>query len=125
MKPILVLSTVDSADLGRKISIDLVETGLAACVNVVPGIRSIYRWKGKVCDEAELLLIVKTTLEAFEEVRERIRSFTPTKYPKFWPSPSLQEILTTWPGWTSRSGRGDRSGPTEVPLHPGSAPQPH
>jgi len=82
MKPILVLSTVDSADLGRKISIDLVETGLAACVNVVPGIRSIYRWKGKVCDEAELLLIVKTTLEAFEEVRERIRQLHTYEVPE-------------------------------------------
>ena len=50
------------------------ERRLAACVNVVPGVRSTYRWQGAVQTESEWLLIVKTERDRFEAVREAIRS---------------------------------------------------
>jgi periplasmic divalent cation tolerance protein len=65
----LVLTTVSSIDEARKIAHALVERRLAACVNVVPGVESIYRWQGKVESAQECLLIIKTTASAFGRLR--------------------------------------------------------
>ncbi|MEW6268076.1 MAG: divalent-cation tolerance protein CutA [Thermodesulfobacteriota bacterium] len=58
---VVVLTTVATEDDAVRIASALVERRLAACVNVVPGVRSIYRWQGAVQDDRELLLLVKTT----------------------------------------------------------------
>jgi periplasmic divalent cation tolerance protein len=73
MAEILVFTTTDSAELAQRIAQKLVESGEAACVNIVPAIRSIYRWQGKLCDESENLLVVKTSQARFESVRATIR----------------------------------------------------
>ncbi len=65
----IVLTTTGSEEEARKIARHLVERRLAACVNIVPRITSIYRWKDKVEEAGEWLLIVKTTGSAFNEVR--------------------------------------------------------
>jgi len=77
-----VLTTVDSAELGRRIATALVESRLAACVNIVPGVRSVYRWQGEVCNEEELLLLIKTTGRSFENVRRRIRELHTYQVPE-------------------------------------------
>jgi periplasmic divalent cation tolerance protein len=82
MNEIVILSTVDSVELGRKIAGALVDAGLAACVNIIPGVRSVYRWQGKICDEEELLLLIKTTAARFEEVRRLIRSLHTYQVPE-------------------------------------------
>jgi len=69
---ILVLTTAGSTEEARKIARALVERLMAACVNIVPQVRSIYRWEGEVEEAEEWLLIVKTTRTAFERVREAI-----------------------------------------------------
>jgi periplasmic divalent cation tolerance protein len=69
---IVVLVTAGSSDQAANIARSLVEERLAACVNVVP-VRSIYRWEGKVADDGEWLLVVKTTRERFDAVEARIR----------------------------------------------------
>ena len=69
----IVLSTASSEDEARKIALYLVEQRLAACVNIVPRIESIYRWKEKVESSQEWLLLVKTTDERFPAVRDAIR----------------------------------------------------
>ena len=73
MKEIMIISTADTMDLAEKIASTIVKERLVACVNIVPGIRSIYRWEGKVCDEPELLLLIKSSEDNFESVRSRIR----------------------------------------------------
>ena len=73
MSEILVLSTVDTMERAEKIARAIVQEGKAACVNIVPGVRSIYRWKEEICDDSELLLLIKTTENNFERVRKRIR----------------------------------------------------
>lgn len=65
----IVLTTASSADEARKIALHLVEQKLAACVNIVPGIESIYRWQDRVESSPEWLLVIKTTLEKFPSVR--------------------------------------------------------
>ena len=68
----IVLSTAGSEDEARKIASHLVELQLAACVNIVPQIESIYRWQDKVESAREWLLLIKTTAEGFVAVRDAI-----------------------------------------------------
>jgi len=70
----LVLSTAGSAEEARKIAQHLVAQQLAACVNIVPQIESIYRWQGKVESSREWLLVIKTTAARFLNVQRAIRS---------------------------------------------------
>lgn len=69
----LVLSTAGSRTVAARIARVLVSSGAAACVSVLPGIRSIYRWKGKIHDEKELLLVVKTNARKLADVERTIR----------------------------------------------------
>jgi periplasmic divalent cation tolerance protein len=69
----IVLSTAGSEDEARKIARHLVENRLAACVNIVPQIESIYRWQGKVESSREWLLLIKTTADRFPAVRDAVR----------------------------------------------------
>lgn len=71
---IVVLSTVPSEDEAEKLSKEMIKKGLAACVNIVPKIRSIYKWKGKVYNEKEILLIMKSKKEKFKEIIEFINN---------------------------------------------------
>jgi periplasmic divalent cation tolerance protein len=68
----IVLSTAGSEEEASKIARNLVERHLAACVNVVPHVSSTYRWRGKVEEAKEWLLIVKTTQTALASVRDTI-----------------------------------------------------
>ena len=73
MNEIIVLCTVDSSYLGDQIAAALVEAREATCVNIISGVRSVYRWEGKLCRDSELILVIKSVTEKFEAVRERIR----------------------------------------------------
>jgi len=68
----IVLSTCGSLEEARRIAQALVERRLAACVNIVPNIESIYRWKGEIETSSEHLLVIKTTERAFASLREAI-----------------------------------------------------
>jgi periplasmic divalent cation tolerance protein len=68
----IVLSTAGSETEARKIARHLVENQLAACVNVVPQIESIYRWEDKIESAREWLLVIKTTSQNFAAVRDAI-----------------------------------------------------
>ena len=69
----IVLSTTGSVEEARKIAHHLVENKLAACVNVVSRIESVYRWQGKLESSEEWLLLIKTSAGRFTEVRDAIR----------------------------------------------------
>lgn len=69
----LVLTTAGSRDEARRIAEALVDGKLAACVNIVSGVNSIYRWKGKSEEAEEWLLWIKTTAGAFDRVRDKIK----------------------------------------------------
>jgi periplasmic divalent cation tolerance protein len=64
---VLVLITVPNAEVGEVVARRLLDQKLAACVNFVPGIRSLYLWQGQVNDDAEVLLLVKTRASLFQE----------------------------------------------------------
>jgi periplasmic divalent cation tolerance protein len=69
----IVLTTAGSEEEAQKIARHLVEHRLAACVNIVPKIESIYRWQGKVESSREWLLLIKTTAERFPAVLDAVR----------------------------------------------------
>src|ERR1700688_2987509 len=70
---VLVLSTAGNEPEARKIAHELVERGLAACVNIIPRIESVYRWEGKVETAEEYLLVIKTTKAHGADVQSAIR----------------------------------------------------
>ena len=62
----VVLCTAPDADVAAKLARGLVEAKLAACVNLIGGLRSFYVWKGELCDEAEVQLVIKTRVERLD-----------------------------------------------------------
>jgi periplasmic divalent cation tolerance protein len=78
----IVLSTAGSEEEAQKIARHLVERQLAACVNIVPKIESIYRWHGKVESSQEWLLLIKTTTERFPAVRDALRELHSYELPE-------------------------------------------
>ncbi len=79
---LVVLVTTPTPERAAEIARALVEERLAACGNVLPAIRSIYRWEGKVQDEAEALLVLKTTRARLEALRERVLALHPYEVPE-------------------------------------------
>ena len=69
---VIVMTTVSSEDEGAKIAHELVGRRLAACVNVSSPVRSVYRWKGKVEEATERVLMIKTLRENVDRVKEAI-----------------------------------------------------
>lgn len=78
----LVLTTAGSRDEARRIAEALVDGKLAACVNIVPGATSIYRWKGKSEEAEEWMLWIKTTAAAFDRVRDAIKEMHSYELPE-------------------------------------------
>ena len=79
---LLVLTTAASEDEARKIAHALVERKLAACVNIVPRIHSVYRWEGRIESAEELLLIIKTAKKCEDEVRTAIKKLHSYELPE-------------------------------------------
>ena len=78
----LILTTVAKRRDAMRIARVLIGDRLAACVSVVPGVRSIYRWKGKVCDDAELLLVIKTRKNLYKRLAARLKAIHPYTTPE-------------------------------------------
>ncbi len=70
---IVVLSTCSSEEEARKIARSLVEKRLAACVQLAPGLRSVYRWKGEIEEESEILLVIKSRRDLFRRLEAELR----------------------------------------------------
>ncbi|MBF0291889.1 MAG: divalent-cation tolerance protein CutA [Nitrospinae bacterium] len=79
---IVVLITAPSEEEAVKIATALVDDKLAACVNIIPGLRSIYRWEGNICDDREVLMVAKTRRSVFDRLKERVRSLHPYTTPE-------------------------------------------
>lgn len=72
MSAIVVVTTVGDESEANAIARELIGRRHAACVNMFPGVRSIYRWQGKICRDSEFLLIIKTTEDEYDLVAETI-----------------------------------------------------
>lgn len=79
---ILILSTVNKFEIAKEISSYLVENKLAACVNIIPKVTSIYYWDNKVCEDNEYLILIKTVKDNFSLVKQYIESVHPYDLPE-------------------------------------------
>ncbi len=82
LQVVLVLVTTSTEKEAADIASALVEREEAACVNIVPMVRSVYRWKGSVCRETEQLLMVKTTQALLEDVKKTVRELHTYELPE-------------------------------------------
>jgi len=82
MGAIVVVTTVGTEEQAYLIAREIVARRQAACVNILPGMRSIYRWKGKICKDGELLLLVKTMEAEYEGVTATIRELHSYELPE-------------------------------------------
>jgi periplasmic divalent cation tolerance protein len=73
----IVLCTAPSEQVAETLARSLLDERLVACVNIIPGVRSLYRWQGKLEDERELLLVMKTQAARYAELEARIRELHP------------------------------------------------
>lgn len=78
----VVLVTAPDADVAERLGRTLVEERMAACVNVVNGVTSLYRWEGAVQKDAEVLMLIKTTVDGFESLRRRVLELHPYDAPE-------------------------------------------
>lgn len=101
IKCLLVMSTCPDKQSADTIAAALVEGGHAACVNIVPGLTSVYRWQGRIERDSELLLLVKTTSEAYPRVQETLRRLNPNELPEIIAVP-VERGLTDYLNWVSQ-----------------------
>lgn len=99
---LLVLTTCPDQATARAMAGALIGSRLAACVNIVPGLTSIYRWKGEIEEGTELLLLVKTTSARYPEVEECIRSRHPYELAEIIATP-LAAGLPAYLDWITHS----------------------
>jgi periplasmic divalent cation tolerance protein len=90
LEPIVVLVTCGSEEEALRIANALVEEHLAACVNLVSPIRSIYRWEGKIWDEKEWFLIIKTQKKRFQELEKKVKSLHSYSVPEIISLPIVE-----------------------------------
>jgi len=95
---VIVLITVPSIEVGKQIARELVESRLAACVNILPGITSLYRWQGEVTEDEEFLLFVKSKQALFERLVELVNRHHPYDLPEVIALPIIAglEPYLTW-----------------------------
>jgi periplasmic divalent cation tolerance protein len=95
----VVVTSVGTEEQALDVAHALVRARHAACVNIVPNIHSVYRWKGRVCDDGEMLLLIKTRAASFDAVRETIHKVNTYELPEVlayrvdWASPGFAEWI--------------------------------
>ena len=98
---IIVFVTVPGLREGSRISKAILTSRLAACVNVIPGVQSMYQWKGKIVREKEAMLVMKTTRARYQKLEQKIKQLHPYEVPEVIAMPlicgSPQYI-----GWVTR-----------------------
>ncbi|MGC8906251.1 MAG: divalent-cation tolerance protein CutA [Desulfomonilaceae bacterium] len=102
---VLCLVTIDDIEKAADIAKALVSEKLAACVNILPGLRSIYSWKGELCDESECLLFIKTSGDGYPALEARVKELHPYEVPEIIAIP-IERGLSAYLRWIDDSLRG-------------------
>ena len=102
---LLVLTTVPDIETGQAIALDLVGKRLAACVNVLPPGRSFYWWEGKVTEEHECLLVIKTRADLFDDLEQGLTALHPYSVPEVIALP-IERGSAKYLDWLDKETRG-------------------
>ena len=100
--PLIVLCTCPDLATAERIAETVVGERLAACVNIAPGLTSIYRWEGQIQRDAELLLLIKTRQEVYPLLEARIRQLHPYQIPEIIALP-IQTGAAAYLDWIARN----------------------
>lgn len=107
-QPLLVLSTCPDTPSAERIAALLVENRLAACVNIVPAVTSIYRWQGALERETEVLLLIKTTEARWEALQTELTAAHPYEVPELVAMP-LTRGAAPYLAWLHRAVKEESS----------------
>jgi periplasmic divalent cation tolerance protein len=99
---IVVVTSVGSEEQALDIAHELVRNRQAACVNLLPNVHSIYRWKGRVCDDGEFLLLIKTRAREFTAVCNTIQKINTYELPEIL-AYRVDEASPAFEDWISRT----------------------
>lgn len=99
---VIVLMTASSADEAERIAKALVEARLVACCNIIPQIRSIYRWQGSIHDEAEVMMVAKTRQDRLPDLIAKVRSIHSYDVPEIIATPIVAG-LDAYLSWIDES----------------------
>lgn len=101
----LVLTTCPDTATAESLASALVQDGLTACVNIVPGVQSIYKWKGELARDQECLLLMKTRSEVYQALEEAIRARHPYELPEVIAVP-IETGLAAYLAWIDGNTEG-------------------
>jgi periplasmic divalent cation tolerance protein len=104
MKPVICLTTVGTSFDARALARELVELHLVACVNIIERVHSVYRWQGKIEEDGEQLLVMKTTDGRVEELKAALMQRHPYDVPEFVVLP-VSETSAAYGEWLLASAR--------------------
>lgn len=99
---LVVHVTVPSEELGSDIASSLLMERLAACVNIIPSVKSVYRWKGKINKDSELMLEIKTKSDLFDSLVTAVKAKHPYEVPEVIAFP-MQHVSESYGKWLSEN----------------------
>jgi periplasmic divalent cation tolerance protein len=100
--PLIVLCTVPDRETAEEIANILIADNLAACVNIVPGVTSVYRWENRIEQAEELILVIKTGSRAYRPLQDKITDLHPYELPEIIAVP-VEDGLPAYLDWLTQS----------------------
>ncbi len=101
-KALVILCTCPDEETASRLANGLIEEQLAACVNILPGIRSIYRWQGVISDDAEVLMVIKSLASRFDELEAWLSAHHPYDVPEVVALPA-EKVSAQYLAWIETS----------------------
>lgn len=98
MKPLLILTNCPDEEVANRIALALVEEQLAACVNILPRVQSVYRWQGQIESASEIAVFIKSTAAAYPALEKRIAELHPYDVPEIIALP-IEQGLPAYLNW--------------------------
>ena len=101
---IIILSTISSKKEALEIAEELIQNKLAACINIIEGLTSVYKWEDKLCKENEYLMIIKSRKILYEKITEKINLLHPYEVPEIISIP-ITDGLDSYLKWIKNNTR--------------------
>ena len=99
---VIILCTTPGKEPAKKIAESLVNKKLAACVSMIEGVTSVYEWEGKICEDTECQMIIKSRNGVFQKIKEEITSMHPFEVPEIV-SLNVNDGLDSYLKWISEN----------------------